>query len=85
VTITMPATALRPIAVAAYNSSNGAIASFSGRGYTRTNTSIKPDLAAPGVDIISCWPGGGYQSLPVPAWLLLLFAAAPHYLCNGVL
>ena len=63
VTITMPATALRPIAVAAYNSSNGAIASFSGRGYTRTNTSIKPDLAAPGVDIISCWPGGGYQSL----------------------
>lgn len=63
VTITMPATALRSIAVAAYNSSNGAIASFSGRGYTRTDNSIKPDLAAPGVDIISCWPGGGYQTL----------------------
>lgn len=63
VTITMPATALRPIAVAAYNSSNGAIASFSGRGYTRTANAIKPDLAAPGVNIISCWPGGGYQTL----------------------
>ncbi len=63
VTITMPATTFRPIAVAAYNSSNGAIASFSGRGYTRTNNAIKPDLAAPGVNIVSCWPGGGYQSL----------------------
>ncbi len=63
VTITMPATAFRPIAVAAYNSSNGAIASFSGRGYTRTTNAIKPDLAAPGVNIVSCWPGGGYQSL----------------------
>ena len=63
VTITMPATAFNPIAVAAYNSSNGAIASFSGRGYTRTNNAIKPDIAAPGVDIVSCWPGGGYQML----------------------
>lgn len=63
VTITMPATTFRPIAVAAYNSSNGAIASFSGRGYTRTDNAIKPDLAAPGVNIISCWPGGGYQTL----------------------
>ena len=63
VTITMPATAFNPIAVAAYNSSNGAIASFSGRGYTRTDNAIKPDLAAPGVNITSCWPGGGYQKL----------------------
>lgn len=63
VTITMPATTFRPISVAAYDSSNGSIASFSGRGYTRTSNAIKPDLAAPGVDIISCWPGGGYQSL----------------------
>ena len=63
VTITLPATTFRPIAVAAYNSSNGSIASFSGRGYTRTDNAIKPDLAAPGVNIISCWPGGGYQTL----------------------
>lgn len=63
ITITMPATALNPISVAAYNSSNGAIASFSGRGFTRTDNATKPDLAAPGVDIVSCWPGGGYQTL----------------------
>ena len=62
-TITLPSTTFRPIGVAAYNTATGAIAAFSGRGYTRTNNAIKPDLAAPGVDIISCWPGGGYQEL----------------------
>ena len=33
---------------------------FSGRGYTRVNREIKPDLAAPGVDILTTVPGGGY-------------------------
>ena len=36
-------------------------ASFSGRGYTWATNRIKPDLVAPGVEIISCAPGGGYQ------------------------
>ncbi|MBO5656996.1 MAG: S8 family serine peptidase, partial [Agathobacter sp.] len=31
-----------------------------GRGFTREDRIAKPDLAAPGVDIISCAPGGGY-------------------------
>lgn len=63
VTITLPSTTFRPIGVAAYNAANGAIADFSGRGYTRTDNAIKPDLAAPGVNITSCWPGGGYHNL----------------------
>ena len=30
------------------------------RGYTRETNQVKPDLVAPGVDITSCAPGGGY-------------------------
>ncbi len=63
VTITMPSTARRPIGVAAYNTDTGAIALFSGRGYTRNDTAIKPDLTAPGVNITAAAPGGGYQAL----------------------
>ena len=62
-TITLPSTTFRTISVAAYDSATGAIASFSGRGFTRTNAMVKPDLAAPGVDITSSWPGGRYQML----------------------
>ena len=36
------------------------LADFSGRGYTRETNQIKPDLAAPGVNITSCAPGGEY-------------------------
>lgn len=63
VTITLPSTTGRPIGVAAYDPATGAPASFSGRGFTRTGNAIKPDLAAPGVNILSSWPGGGYQTL----------------------
>lgn len=64
-TLTIPSTAGRPIAVAAYDGRTDSITSFSGRGYPRGeagNGSIKPDLAAPGVDIVSCAPGGGYTT-----------------------
>lgn len=37
-------------------------ASFSGRGYTRILHEIKPDLAAPGVNIPAPRSGGGYAS-----------------------
>ncbi len=59
-TLTIPSTALAVISVAAYNSNNDSIAPFSGRGYTRGDMLIKPDIAAPGVDIISTAPGGNY-------------------------
>lgn len=59
-TLTIPSTASKVISVGAYNSRLLAYAEFSGRGYTRVNQEIKPDLAAPGVDILTAAPGGGY-------------------------
>ncbi|MDO5292699.1 MAG: S8 family peptidase [bacterium] len=61
-TLTIPSTANSAIAVGAYNSNNDSFAPFSGRGYT-INNQIKPDLVAPGVDITSSAPGGGYSEL----------------------
>lgn len=61
-TLTIPSTALRAISVGAYNAYTDALAFFSGRGYPRNNTAVKPDLVAPGVNITSCAPGGGYTS-----------------------
>ena len=64
-TLTVPSTAARPVAVAAYDGRTDSITSFSGRGYPRGENGtggIKPDLAAPGVDIVSCAPGGGYTT-----------------------
>ena len=59
-TLTIPSTAFRPISVAAYDSNANQLAPFSGQGFT-TLSQTKPDLAAPGVDIISTAPGGGYS------------------------
>ncbi len=50
-TITTPGNAVDPLTVTAYNPESGSIAIFSSRGYTRTNV-IKPELAAPGVDLV---------------------------------
>ena len=61
-TLTIPSTAERPIAVAAYDARTSSTAVFSGRGYPRAESGVKPDLAAPGVDIVSCAPGGGYTT-----------------------
>lgn len=58
-TLTIPSTAERAISVGAYNAYTDSYAPFSGRGFTRNNR-IKPDLVAPGVNINSCSPGGGY-------------------------
>ena len=58
-TLTVPSPAYRAVTVGAYNSFTSSYAPFSGRGFTRDNQ-IKPDLVAPGVDINSCAPGGGY-------------------------
>lgn len=60
-TFTIPSTASRPITVGAYNGDTDSYAPFSGRGYVCCGW-IKPDLVAPGVDILSCAPGGGYVS-----------------------
>lgn len=58
-TLTIPSTAFAPITVAAYDSNTDSPASFSGQGFTGLSLK-KPDIAAPGVDILSTAPGGGY-------------------------
>ena len=59
-TLTVPSAAGKVITVGAYNSRTDAYADFSGRGYTRINDNIKPDIVAPGVDIVSTAVNGGY-------------------------
>lgn len=61
-TMTIPSTAMNAIGVGAYDARSGRIAEFSGRGFTRQTRQVKPDLAAPGVDIVSAAPGGGYDT-----------------------
>lgn len=59
-TLTIPSTAEKVISVAAYDARYNQLAEFSGRGFTRQTNQVKPDLAAPGVEIRSAAPGGGY-------------------------
>lgn len=60
-TLTIPSTASKVISVGAYDHITGSFAPFSGRGYTRETNQVKPDIAAPGVNIMSTSPGGGYS------------------------
>lgn len=60
-TLTIPSTALRAISVGAYNDSFQTYADFSGRGFTRLDNLIKPDLSAPGVNVMASRAGGGYE------------------------
>ena len=60
-TITMPATAENVIAVGAYDAARGSYAEFSGRGFA-DQTPAKPDIVAPGVNVLSTAAGGGYDS-----------------------
>ncbi len=69
VTMTIPSTASKVITVGAYNSITEAYADFSGRGYVGTDRTIgvvtgglvKPDLAAPGVNILAPDLYAGYS------------------------
>ncbi|MDO5522048.1 MAG: S8 family peptidase [bacterium] len=61
-TLTIPSTASRAISVGAYDAYSKSYANFSGRGYLRGLNVVKPDLVAPGVNIMSAAPNGGYAS-----------------------
>ena len=61
-TFTIPSTAYRVISVAAYDADTDSITSFSGRGFLNGEQPPKPDVAAPGVNIVSCARGGGYTT-----------------------
>lgn len=58
-TLTIPAAADGIISVGAYRAANDVIAAFSGRGDTADGRRA-PTLAAPGVEVITAAPGGGY-------------------------
>lgn len=62
-TLTIPSTASRAITVGAYDALTFSYAEFSGRGPLRgeEGTPRKPDLAAPGVNVLAAMPGGGYM------------------------
>lgn len=59
-TITIPATAERVLSVGAYQPRTGAYAEFSGRGFIGQG---KPDLVAPGVDVLAPWGEEGYRGV----------------------
>lgn len=59
-TLTIPSTSYNVISVGAYNARTNAYAGFSGRGNTRRIETVKPDIVAPGVNIMSTAVGGGY-------------------------
>ena len=61
-TLTIPSTSERVITVGAYDSVNISTVGFSGRGYTRATEYIKPDLVAPGVNILTTTVGGSVSS-----------------------
>lgn len=58
-TLTIPSTASRVITVGAYNALTFAYADFSGRGFTREEERVKPDIVAPGVNVVTTAVGGG--------------------------
>lgn len=62
-TLTIPSTSARALSVGAYDDTYLSYADFSGRGFTRLNRQIKPDLVAPGVAVIAPKSGGGYEAV----------------------
>jgi subtilisin family serine protease len=62
ITLTIPSTARKVISVGGYNAAIESSADFSGRGYTRSNVFVKPDLVAPAVGITTVKAGGGYEA-----------------------
>ena len=61
-TLTIPSSASRAISVGAYDARTFAYADFSGRGFTRLTNMVKPDLVAPGVEVMTTTVGGGYAA-----------------------
>lgn len=61
ISLTIPSTTENAITVGAYDSNTLTVADFSGRGYTRIYNDIKPDIVAPGVEILSAAVGGGLE------------------------
>lgn len=61
-TLTIPSSASRAVSVGAYDARTFSYADFSGRGFTRLTNLVKPDLVAPGVEVMTVTTGGGYAA-----------------------
>jgi hypothetical protein len=61
-TLTEPGTSRDALTVAYYNAKNNGVDINSGRGYTR-NEQIKPEFAAPGVEVIGAGLNGNYVTM----------------------
>ena len=61
VTLTVPAAAQGSMVICCYDHRNGSLYLHSSRGFT-PNQAVKPDLAAPGVNVYGPRAGGGYTS-----------------------
>ncbi|MEA4955861.1 MAG: S8 family peptidase [Pseudoflavonifractor sp.] len=61
-TLTLPSTAQSVISVGGYNSMLGIATVFSGRGSASGCSTVKPDLVAPSVSILTTKTGGGYDA-----------------------
>ena len=62
-TLTIPSTSSSVMTVGAYDDATQSYADFSGRGFTRLGHMVKPDLVAPGVNIVTSRAGGGYAAV----------------------
>ena len=62
-TLTIPSTSYRTIGVGAYDARTFAYADFSGRGPAGPGQRAKPDIVAPGVDIMVPIPNGGFTEV----------------------
>ncbi|BCJ96058.1 hypothetical protein acsn021_36270 [Anaerocolumna cellulosilytica] len=60
-TLSAPANAINSISVTAYNDANNSLYYYTSRGFTKNN-GLKPDVAAPGVNISSPAMSGGYYN-----------------------
>lgn len=84
VTLTIPSTASKVLTVGAYDSVYQAYADFSGRGYANTDRTIgvvtagfaKPDIVAPGVDVIAPNLYGGYTPVTGTSFATPIVAGA---------
>ena len=62
-TLTIPSTSYRTIGVGAYDPTTFTYADFSGRGPAGPGRRAKPDIVAPGVNILAPIPGGTFTEL----------------------
>ncbi len=81
-TLVTPSCASSVITASTYNAYNNSLYINSGRGYTR-NGLIKPDFAAPGVNLSAPVPGGRYSALTGSCAASALTAGAAALLMEG--